>query len=152
MVFSGTRQVVPQNSTTQENQDESLIDENFHLKQRIDEFVANEKNLIEINEELQRQLQQLKEHENTITKTVHIEQITTLQKEIEHWKQEYELLQQQHQSHQEQSKKLIDQLREDIVDLDKTKQLYIGKLNKILDRTNSSLVECSSLFRVTFIF
>ena len=133
LVNSNNRQVVPHNSTTYDNPNESLINENQNLKERIDEFVANEKNLIEINEDLQRQLQELKQQENiesnqaTLTQSIHIEQITTLQKQIEQWKKSFDSLQDEYLEHQQESQRIIEQLREDIVDLDKTKQLYIGK-------------------------
>ena len=131
--FSTTRQVVPHNSTSFDNPSESLLNENHHLKERIDEFASNEKNLIEVNEDLQRQIQQLNqkersEHEEiSITNSIHMEQINSLNQEIERFRKDYVDLKEKFHADQHQSQKIIDQLREDIVDLDKTKQLYIGE-------------------------
>ncbi|UJR09139.1 hypothetical protein I4U23_013386 [Adineta vaga] len=128
---SHNRQVVPHNSTSLDNPNESLMNENHHLKERIDEFASNEKNLIEINEDLQRQIQELTRQDSTssddmvISTSVHMEQIHSLTKEIEKLKNEYESLQEKYEYEKQELQTIIEQLREDIVDLDKTKQLYI---------------------------
>ncbi|CAF4783956.1 unnamed protein product, partial [Rotaria sp. Silwood2] len=125
------RQVVPHNSTSFDNPNESLISENHHLKERIDEFASNEKNLIQINEELQRQIHELT-HKDTIncdetiiTNSIHMEQMHSLTKEIEQFKKNYSDLQEKYDYEKHELHTIIEQLREDIVDLDKTKQLYI---------------------------
>jgi dynactin complex subunit len=132
--FSTNRQVVPHNSTSFDNPNESLVNENHHLKERIDEFASNEKNLIEINEELQRKIQELTRKDSTksdevaITNSVHMEQIHSLTKEIEKLRKDYANLQEKYEYEKQELQTIIQQLREDIVDLDKTKQLYIGKM------------------------
>ena len=106
------------------------------MKERIDEFASNEKNLIEINEELQRQIQELKQKENTnfdetiVTNTIHMEQIHSLTKEIETMKNAYTNLEEKYHHEKHELQTIIEQLREDIIDLDKTKQLYIGLINE----------------------
>ena len=103
------------------------------MKERIDEFASNEKNLIEVNEDLQRQIHQLthkerSEHDEiSITNSIHMEQINSLTKELEQLRKDYADLDEKFHSEQQQAQGIIDQLREDIGDLDKTKQLYIGK-------------------------
>ena len=138
--FSTTRQVVPHNSTTFEHGNDSLLNENEHLKERIDEFASNETNLIEVNEDLQRQIQDLtrqidelsredRTHSNTITisNSIHMEQIQSLNKELEQLRKSSNDLQEKSRSERDEFQRIIARLREDIVDLDKTKQLYIGK-------------------------
>lgn len=135
-MFSSNRQVVPHNSTSIDNPNDSLIHENHHLKERIDEFASNEKNLIQVNEELQRQIHELthKENQNSdeinITNSIHMEQINSLTKEIETFKKNYADLQEKYDYEKHELQVVIEQLREDIVDLDKTKQLYIGMKKK----------------------
>ncbi|CAF4587858.1 unnamed protein product, partial [Rotaria sp. Silwood1] len=125
------RQVVPHNSTSFDNPNESLINENHHLKERIDEFASNEKNLIQINEELQRQIHELthkdtmNSDETIITNSIHMEQINSLTKENEQLKKNYSNLHEKYDYEKHELHTIIEQLREDIVDLDKTKQLYI---------------------------
>ncbi|CAF1253495.1 unnamed protein product [Adineta steineri] len=125
------RQVVPHNSTSFDNPNDSLINENHHLKDRIDEFASNEKNLIEINEELQRQIQELTRKDSTssdeiiISNSIHMEQIHSLTKQIEILKKDYKNLQEKYDYETQELQTIIEQLREDITDLDKTKQLYI---------------------------
>ncbi|CAF1468565.1 unnamed protein product, partial [Rotaria sordida] len=124
------RQVVPHNSTSFDNPNESLIDEIHHLKERIDEFASNEKNLIQINEELQQQIHELTHKDNDkdgamITNSIHMEQINSLTKETEQLKKDYYDLQEKYNYDKHELHSIIEQLREDIVDLDKTKQLYI---------------------------
>jgi chromosome segregation ATPase len=135
-LFSSNRQVVPHNSTSFDNPNDSLIDENHNLKERIDEFASNEKDLIEINEELQRQIQELTRKTSTtnsdevsITNSVHMEQIHSLTTEIEKIKKDYADLEEKYDYERHELQTIIEQLREDIIDLDKTKQLYIGKKN-----------------------
>lgn len=99
------------------------------MKERIDEFASNEKNLIELNEDLQRQIHQLTHKEEIgITNSIHMEQINSLNKELEQLRKDYADLDEKFHTEQQQAQGIIDQLREDIGDLDKTKQLYIGKL------------------------
>ena len=106
------------------------------MKERIDEFAANEKNLIELNEDLQNQLQQLRQSHGTdtdeaatttITKSIHMEQLNSLAKELELMRKDYADLEAKFQDETQELQNTIVQLREDIVDLDNTKQLYIGK-------------------------
>jgi CHAD domain-containing protein len=56
-----------------------------------------------------------------------MEQIHSLTKEIEKLKNDYENLKEKYDYEKQELQTIIEQLREDIVDLDKTKQLYIGK-------------------------
>lgn len=102
--------------SNEENPNESLLNENQNLKDRIDEFVANEQNLIRLNEELQEQLQRMNNEQ--IDRTIHLEQIEQLKSDLNELTERY-------QQEKRQDERLIEQLREDIVDLDKTKQLYI---------------------------
>jgi dynactin complex subunit len=152
--FSTNRQVVPHNSTSFDNPNESLVNENHHLKERIDEFASNEKNLIEINEELQRQIQELKHQDNTkldegtITNSIHMEQIHSLTKEIEKLRKDYANLHEKYEYEKQELQTIIEQLREDIIDLDKTKQLYIGK--KFLKHKIFLLIICRCLSREKF--
>jgi flagellar capping protein FliD len=55
-----------------------------------------------------------------------MEQIHSLTKEIEKLKKDYENLEEKYDYEKHELQTIIQQLREDIVDLDKTKQLYIG--------------------------
>ena len=103
------------------------------MKERIDEFAANERNLIELNEDLQNQLQQLRQSHGTdtdetttITKSIHMEQLNSLAKELELTRKDYAELEAKFQDDTEELQHTIVRLREDIVDLDNTKQLYIG--------------------------
>ena len=136
---STNRQVVPHNSTSFDDANDSLLNENEHLKERIDEFVSNEKNLIELNEDLQRQIHELNQqidqythqdrtnsNEITVSNSIHMEQIQTLNKELEQLRRANNDLQEKSRCEREDFQTTIRQLREDIVDLDKTKQLYIG--------------------------
>ena len=56
-----------------------------------------------------------------------MEQIHTLAEEIEKIKKDYTNLEEKYDYEKHELQTIIEQLREDIVDLDKTKQLYIGK-------------------------
>jgi predicted nucleic acid-binding Zn-ribbon protein len=56
-----------------------------------------------------------------------MEQINSLTKEIEKLKRDYVNLEEKYDYEKQELQTIIEQLREDIVDLDKTKQLYIGK-------------------------
>jgi exonuclease VII small subunit len=56
-----------------------------------------------------------------------MEQIHSLTKEIEKIKKDYTNLQEKYEYEKQELQTIIEQLREDIVDLDKTKQLYVGK-------------------------
>jgi len=96
-----------------------LIDENRCLKERIDEYATNEKRLIEINEDLQRQVREL------TTKVDHV-------KEIEQRRLDYDSLYEKYEYEKQELQTIIEQLREDIVDLNKTKQLPIGELFLLL--------------------
>ncbi|CAF1662881.1 unnamed protein product [Rotaria magnacalcarata] len=128
---SMNRQVVPHNSTSLDDPNESLLNENHNLKERIDEFASNERNLIQINEELQRQIHELSHKETIssdetiITNSIHMEQIHSLTTEIEKLKKDYANQQEKSDYDNHELQTIIEQLREDIVDLDKTKQLYI---------------------------
>jgi predicted nucleic acid-binding Zn-ribbon protein len=143
--FSINRQVVPHNSTTFDNPNDSLLNENHHLKERIDEFASNEKNLIELNEDLQRQIQELTHQNNpssneaAITNSVHMEQIHSLTKEMQKFKKDYANLEEKYDYEKHELQTIIEQLREDIVDLDKTKQLYIGKREFDFANINSTV-------------
>jgi len=55
-----------------------------------------------------------------------MEQIHSLTKEIEKLKKDYANLEEKYDYEKHELQTIIQQLREDIVDLDKTKQLYIG--------------------------
>ena len=56
-----------------------------------------------------------------------MEQIHSLTKEIEKLKKDYATLHDKYDYERHELQTIIEQLREDIVDLDKTKQLYIGR-------------------------
>ena len=102
---SHTRQVVPQNSTSVDDPNESLISENHHLKDRIDEFASNEKHLIEINEDLQRQIHDLARKDGSsssseemfVSSSVHMEQIHSLTREIEKLRRDYGSLEEKYE-------------------------------------------------------
>ena len=55
-----------------------------------------------------------------------MEQIHSLTKEIDKLKKDYAKLEEKYEYERQELQTVIEQLREDIVDLDKTKQLYIG--------------------------
>lgn len=66
-----------------------------------------------------------------IKNSVHMEQINSLTKDIEKLRKDYINLQDKYEYEKQELQSIIQQLREDIIDLDKTKQLYIGKKKKI---------------------
>jgi DNA repair exonuclease SbcCD ATPase subunit len=113
------------------------------LKERIDEFVSNEKHLIELNKELERQIEEYKykskrsesssssssssSNETVITTSNRTEQTQNLNKEVEQLKNNYSDLEEKYEFEKHELQTIIEQLREDIIDLDKTKQLYTSK-------------------------
>jgi chromosome segregation ATPase len=58
---------------------------------------------------------------------VHREQIRNLTNQIEKLKKDYADLEEKYDYEKHELQTMIEQLREDVIDLDKTKQLYIGK-------------------------
>ncbi|UJR37060.1 hypothetical protein I4U23_029765 [Adineta vaga] len=129
-----------ENNETNSSLDEAIIHENIHLKQRIDEFVLNEQHLIALNEDLQRKIQgreyksnhrersdsysSTSTDETVITKSTPTEQIRNLTNQIENYKREYADLEEKYDYEKHELQTMIEQLREDVIDLDKTKQLY----------------------------
>jgi predicted nucleic acid-binding Zn-ribbon protein len=57
-----------------------------------------------------------------------MEQLNSLTKEVGKLKEAYKDLEEKYDYEKHELQTIIEQLREDIVDLDKTKQLYIGKI------------------------
>jgi hypothetical protein len=57
-----------------------------------------------------------------------MEQLNSLTKEVGKLKKAYKDLEEKYDYEKHELQTIIEQLREDIVDLDKTKQLYIGKI------------------------
>ena len=55
-----------------------------------------------------------------------MEQIHSLTKQIDKLKKDYANLKEKYDYERQELQSVIEQLREDIIDLDKTKQLYIG--------------------------
>ncbi|CAF3549990.1 unnamed protein product [Adineta steineri] len=119
---------------------ESLVQENTRLKERIDEFIFNEKNLTELNEDLQRRIQEyeyrLQRHdsssssstnsgETVITTSTHMETLRNLTNEADASQRKYEELEEKYEYEKQELQTMIEQLREDVIDLDKTKHLYI---------------------------
>ncbi len=58
---------------------------------------------------------------------MHREQIRNLTNQIEKLKKDYADLEEKYDYEKHELQTMIEQLREDVIDLDKTKQLYIGK-------------------------
>jgi DNA repair exonuclease SbcCD ATPase subunit len=120
------------------------------LKERIDEFVSNEKHLIELNKELERQIEEYKykskrsesssssssssSNETVITTSNRTEQTQNLNKEVEQLKNNYSDLEEKYEFEKHELQTIIEQLREDIIDLDKTKQLYTSKYFFLFNR------------------
>jgi len=124
--------------------DESIINENIRLKGRIDEFVSNEKHLVELNEELQRKIQDYERRltrsdsssssssssssiKTVITPNIDKEQNRNLSNQIEILKKDYADLQEKYDYEKHELQTMIEQLREDVIDLDTTKRLYNGR-------------------------
>ncbi|CAF2874197.1 unnamed protein product [Rotaria sp. Silwood2] len=118
--------------------DGSLINENIRLKERIDEFLSNEKRFIEINEELQRKLQDYEfpskrsyssssssSNETVITTSIHMEKIKELTNQVETLEKDYSDLQEKYEYEKHELQTMLEQLREDVIELDKSKQFYI---------------------------
>jgi hypothetical protein len=66
-------------------------------------------------------------NETVITTNIHMEQTRKLSNQIEKLKKDYADLQEQHDYEKQELNSIIEQLREDVNDVEKTKQLYIGK-------------------------
>lgn len=119
--------------------DQSIINENILLKERINEYIFKEKQLREINDELIHKVEQYQlkrsdssssssggSNETVITASVHMEQIRKLTIQMEQLKKDYNDLEDNHNYEKQELQTIIEQLREDVNELDKTKQLYIG--------------------------
>ncbi|CAF4969536.1 unnamed protein product, partial [Rotaria sp. Silwood1] len=117
-----------------------LINENIRLRTLIDEFESNEKHLIELNEELQRKLQDYgysskrtessssssssSSNETVITTSIHMEKIKELTNQIEILKRNYTDLEEKYEYEKHELQTMLEELREDVIELEKTKQLY----------------------------
>ena len=66
-------------------------------------------------------------NETVITADVDKEDIQNLRNRIEALQKEYADLEEKYQYEKHELQAIVEQLREDVIDLDKTKQLYIGK-------------------------
>ena len=114
----------------------------MQLKERLNEHASNEKKLTDVNEELQRKVQEYEHRprrsgssssssssstETVITTSVHMEQIRTLTKEKEQLKKEYSDLEEKYDYEKHELQAIVEQLREDIIDLEKTKHFHEGK-------------------------
>jgi hypothetical protein len=132
-----TTPIVKHDNSEDSALDESIINENIRLKGRIDEFVSNEKHLMELNEELQRKIQDYEHrlnrsdsssssssNETVITPNIYKEQNRNLSNQIEILKKDYADLQEKYDYEKHELQTMIEQLREDVIDLDTTKQLY----------------------------
>ena len=126
--------------------DKTIINENILLKERINEYVYKEKQLREINDELKYKIEEYEyklkrcdsssssssSNETVITTSVHTEQIRKLTNQIELLKKDYFDLQEKSDYEKQELYAIIEQLREDLNDLDTTKQLYLGKNSSFL--------------------
>ena len=104
---------------------------------------------MKLTDELQRQIQEydyrlnrsdsnssINSNETVITKIIHTEQTPNLTNQIEILEKDYADLQEKYDYEKHELQIMIEQLREDVIDLDKTKQLYLGT-NKISFSINS---------------
>jgi len=104
--------------------------------------VSNEKHLVELNEELQRKIQDYERrlirsdsssssstnsNETVIRPNIDKETNRNLSNQIEILKKDYADLQEKYDYEKHEFQTMIQQLREDVIDLDKTKQLYNGR-------------------------
>lgn len=121
-----------------------MVNENIHLKERIDELAANERCLIELNKKLQAKLEEHEypskrsdssssnsSSETVITTTSHTRRIQDLGRQIEILKSDYADLQEKYDYEKHELQTMIEQLREDVIELDKIRQLYIGKRKSV---------------------
>ncbi|CAM4901377.1 unnamed protein product [Rotaria socialis] len=119
---------------------ESTIDQNIHLKQRIDEFVSNEKHLLALIGELQSKTRDQaysskrtysssssSSNETVITTSIHMEKIQDLTEQVETLKKNYADLEEKYEYEKHELQTMIEQLREEVTETDKVKQFYNGK-------------------------
>lgn len=124
--------------------DESLINENNYLKERIEEYITNEKQLIEVNQKLEHKIEEYEHtakrsdsssssssNETVIPAAKKMEVNQALKNQIEVLKQDYADLEEKYEYEKHELQTMIEQLREEVIDLDRTKQLYIGKRRRI---------------------
>lgn len=111
------------------------------LKERLNEYASNEKHLTDSNEELRRKLQDCEQSrskrsgssssssstETVITPSIHMKQIQVLSREKEQLKKDYSELEEKYEYEKHELQAIVEQLREDIIDLEKTKQFHEGK-------------------------
>ena len=122
------------------------------LKERLNEYAANEKHLTDSNEELRRKLQDYEQQrtkrsgsssssssstETVITTSVHMKQIQILSREKEQLKKDYSELEEKYEYEKHELQAIVEQLREDIIDLEKTKQFHEGKWRRTHPLTSS---------------
>ncbi|CAM4776239.1 unnamed protein product [Rotaria magnacalcarata] len=116
---------------------ESATDQNIHLKQRIDEFISNEKHLLALIDELQSNVRNQEysskrtyssssssSNETVITTSIHMEKIQDLTQQIETLKTSYADLEEKYEYEKHELQTMIEQLREEVIETDKMKQFY----------------------------
>ena len=122
--------------------DQAIIHENIRLKERIDEFVLNEQQFVALNGELQRKICQyedeLKRHRSSSDSSTssnetvirkgggQTEPPRNLTSQIETLQRQYADLEEKYDYEKRELQAMIEQLREDVIELDTTKELYIG--------------------------
>ncbi|CAF1243822.1 unnamed protein product [Adineta ricciae] len=119
---------------------QTIIQENVHLRERIDEFALNEQQFVALNEELQRKVSQYEEelkHRRSDSESSTSSNETVIRKgggqteparnltsQIETLKREYTDLEEKYDYEKRELQAMIEQLREDVIELDTTKELY----------------------------
>ncbi|CAF0850375.1 unnamed protein product [Adineta ricciae] len=119
---------------------QTIIQENIHLRERIDEFALNEQQFVALNEELQRKVSQYEEelkHRRSDSESSTSSNETVIRKgggqtepprnltsQIETLKREYADLEEKYDYEKRELQAMIEQLREDVIELDTTKELY----------------------------
>ena len=133
--------------------DQSIINENFRLKERVNDYLFKIKQLKDINQTLTEQIQSKNREssssssssasssETVIVTSVHMDQIRKLTHQIENLRKENVDLIEKFDYERQEFYTIIEQLREEVHELDKTKQLYIGMFYSSFDGFHSFLLQ-----------
>lgn len=115
--------------------DETPIKENIRLRERIDELIANERSLIQVIEDMKRKNQGLEDsskrtysnsssssNETVVTPNIHVEKINELTDQVTTLKNKYSELEERYEYEKTELQTMIEQLREDLIEAENTKQ------------------------------
>ena len=110
--------------------DQSIVNENVLLKERIDELnqrIQDYQHQSKRSDSISSSSSSNSSSETVITTGVHMEQIRRLTNQIENLKKDQSDQIEKFEYEKQELNTIVEQLREDVKDLDQTKQLYIGK-------------------------